>query len=61
MESRGIGFEWLRCMSWDPEKYQFINDNSCGFQYLYEKLPCSDCDQYNQVYAPISLCRCKGI
>jgi hypothetical protein len=59
--TRGIAKEWLRCMQWDPASYQFINDGSCGFSYLWEQVPCSDCDKFNQMNTTISLCRCKEI
>jgi len=59
--TRGIAKEWLSCMQWDPEQYKFLNDGSCGFQFLWEEVPCSDCDKYNQMNTTISLCRCKEI
>lgn len=59
--TRGISKEWLRCMQWDPDLYKFVNDNQCGFQFLWEQIPCADCDKYNQMNTTISLCRCKEI
>ena len=59
--TRGYGDEWLRCMSWDDKKHAFTNDNSCIFSLLWQVIPCSDCDAYNQMNTTISLCRCKSI
>jgi hypothetical protein len=42
--TRGYGGEWLKCMSWDKDANSFINDNSCGYQFLWEQIPCSDCN-----------------
>jgi hypothetical protein len=61
VSTRGYADEWLRCMSWDEKNYTFINDGACGFQKMWEEIPCQDCDAYNKVYASISLCRCKEI
>jgi len=58
-----MGFEpeFLNCMSWDENANKFADDGSCSFSKIWEVIPCSDCDQYNQINTTVSLCRCTHL
>eukprot|EP00347_Sterkiella_histriomuscorum_P007679 403347989 len=53
-KTRGFEDEQLRCMAWDEVNNEFQNDGSCTYSKIWEVIPCSDCDQYNQINTTVS-------
>lgn len=61
IKSQGYERELLRCMSYDQEDNQFLNDGSCSYNNIYAIVPCISCEEGFSLNVSVSICRCKHL